>query len=554
MSIAARLYAFVAVFAAGLGILLAVTVVVLSVNDEALDEIGATGRQALLVARMNTNVQAISAAQFRVAAFPSADVVADSQAKIQDEVKLFNERLGALRGSAVGDLATGLDPLAAQFDAYRRTLDAVMVAAKDSDRQKLVEATGKADKSAAGLRETARAMFRQAETAADRAAAAGHRNSSSGKWAIGITAVIFVVIGMSLAQIIAQYSIIRPLRRSVDAIGRLAKGDVTEKITGLDRRDEIGDVARGLEIFREGLEERQRLVAEQAAAGIAREKRANLLEAMIREFELSLGGTVTAVATSASDLQGTASSLDGSAGQGEQLATSVASAAVQASGNVGSVASAAEELSCSISEIAQRVTESHAIVENAAGSADKANGVITELSQCSRKIGEVVGMIGAIASQTNLLALNATIEAARAGDAGKGFAVVASEVKNLANQTAHATDEVTQQIATVQAKTDEAVAAIRDVGDIIRKVGEMTASIAGAVEEQTAATAEIARNVEQAATGTGEVTRHIVGVREAAAATGADAGRVMAASTSLRTNAENLRTTIEGFLSRIKAL
>ncbi|WP_158240679.1 methyl-accepting chemotaxis protein [Telmatospirillum siberiense] len=554
MSIASKLYAFVAVFAFGLVILLAVTFNVLQENGRALDEIAATGRQAVLVARMNTNVQAMSAAQFRMAADPSAEVVADSLGKIQAETKLFQERLAAVRTTASGDLAANLDPLARQFDGYRQTLDAVVASVKGDDRKAMLAATGQADKLAGSLRETARTMFKLAETASEGAVTGGHASASSGKWAIGITAVIFVAIGMTLAQLIAQYSIIRPLRRTVDVIAALEKGDVAVRVVGLERRDEMGDVARGLETFREGLAERQRLVEAQAAEAAAKEKRASALEQAIQEFQRSLAGTVRAVADSAMGLQDTANSLNGSAGQGEQLAVSVASAAEQASGNVNSVASAAEELSCSIDEIAHRVSDSHSIVERAAGSANRANGVMDELAQCSQKIGEVVGMIGAIASQTNLLALNATIEAARAGDAGKGFAVVASEVKNLANQTARATEEVTLQISMVQAKTEEAVGAIRDVGEIIQKVGEVTTSIAGAIEEQSAATAEIARNVEQAAAGTGEVTRHVAGVRDAASATGVDAGKVKTASSSLSADAERLQNTVGSFLKRIQAL
>lgn len=554
MSIASRLYAFVAVFALGLLILLAVTFNVLRENAFALDAIGASGHQALLVARMNTNVQAMSVEQFRMAADPSPATIAAAVDKIQAEIKLFRERLASVRATAKGDLAASLDPLSRQFDSYGQALDGVASAARGQDRKALDAATGQADKLAGALRESARAMFGLAEKTSEASLTFGHDNATSGKWAIGVTAVVFVVIGMTLAQIIAQYSIIRPLRRTVQVILALEKGDLAVEVVGTARRDEIGEVARGLETFREGLIERQRLVREQSAEVELREKRAAALERAVDEFKQTLSGTVEAVAHSAVDLQDTANSLNGSAGQGEQLAVSVASAAEQASGNVNSVASAAEELSCSIDEIAHRIADSHQIVERAAGSAGRANTVMDELAQCSQKIGEVVGMIGAIASQTNLLALNATIEAARAGEAGKGFAVVASEVKNLANQTARATEEVTQQISMVQAKTDEAVGAIRDVGDIIQKVGEVTTSIAGAVEEQSAATAEIARNVEQAAAGTGEVSRHVVGVRDAASATGADAGKVKSASSSLSVNAELLQGSVETFLNRLRAL
>jgi methyl-accepting chemotaxis protein len=553
ISIAVKIYAFVGVFAIGLAVLLAVTFSVLKANESALDAIGATGHQALLVARMNTNVQAMSVAQFRMAAESSGDMVSDSLAKIEVEANLFRDRMAAVRSSAEGDLASGLDPMSKQFDRYRQALDTVVTMARGDDRKALLVAMNQADKLAGSLRDSARVMFQQAETAAEMATVAGHQNALSGKWTIGITAMIFVVIGMSMAQVIAQYSIIRPLRRSVDSIGCLAKGDVTTEVSGLNRGDEIGDVARGLEIFRESLAERQRLVAEQMAAVAAREERAAVLERMIQTFEHALDELVEAVSSSATDLQSTASSLDGSAGRGVTLAASVAAAAEEASGNVSSVASAAEELSCSIDEIAHRINESHAIVANASDSASKANDIIDELSQFSQKIGDVVGLIGAIASQTNLLALNATIEAARAGDAGKGFAVVASEVKNLANQTARATDDVTQQISRVQDKTAEAVRAIRDVGNIITRVGEVTTSIAGAVEEQSAATAEIARNVEQAAMGTTDVSRHIVGVREAATATGVDAGTVKSASTTLSSDVDRLRLVVDDFLIRLQA-
>ncbi|MDR3435698.1 methyl-accepting chemotaxis protein [Telmatospirillum sp.] len=554
ISISTRLYGFVAVFAVGLAVLLVVTFSVLQSNEGALADIGTTGRQALLVARMNTNVQAMSAAQFRMVADPSPEVIKDSQARIQTESGLFQERLTSVRGSAHGELAAGLDPLARQFETYRQSLASVGKAAQEGDRTLLLASAGEADKVAGSLREAARVMFRQAETEASAASSGAHDRALSGKWTIGVTALVFVAIGMTLAHLIADVSIIRPLRRSVKAIGRLAKGDVSSPIEDVGRGDEIGDVARGLEVFREGLAERQRLVADQAAAAAAREKRAAALETAIGQFQQELGSTVQAVSSSSADLRTTAISLDGSAGQGEQLATSVAAAAEQASGNVGSVAAAAEELSSAIAEIARQITESHSIVASAAGSAAQANGVIDELAQCSQKIGEVVGIIGAIASQTNLLALNATIEAARAGEAGKGFAVVASEVKNLATQTARATDEVTQQIAMVQSKTDQAVKAIRDVHNIISRIGEMTTSIAGAVEEQSAATAEIARNVDQAAIGTSEVTRHVDGVRRAAAATGTEAGKVKAASTSLSADALRLSTNVEAFLNTIQAL
>ncbi|MTJ81441.1 MAG: HAMP domain-containing protein [Telmatospirillum sp.] len=553
-SVSVRLYGFVAIFAIGLFILLVVTFSVLTGNVRGLDAIGETGRQALLVARMNTNVQAMSAAQFHMVADPSPDVVRDQAARIGQEAGLFRERIAAVRATASGPIAEGLTGLQQQFDSYLQTLSAVEAATRSGDRAAVMTAAREADKAAGSLRERARAIFAQADERATGVAVATKAAVASGMWGIGATAFVFIVAGAFLAHRIAHASIILPLRRAVAAIARLSGGDISSGIEDVGRGDEIGEVARGLEVFRQGLADRHRLREEQTAAAVAREKRAQAMEAAIHQFQQELAATVGQVSTSATDLRKTAGSLSDAAGQGERLATSVAAAAEQAAGNVGSVAAAAEQLSGSIREISSQIAKSHAIVEAAHQSVRHADGVIAELVECSQKIGEVVGMISAIADQTNLLALNATIAAARAGDAGKGFTVGAGEVKNLANQTARATGEVTEQITRVQAKTSEVVGAIRSVGDIVGEVGAMTTSVAGAVEEQSAATAEIARNVDQAAAGTSEVTRNIAGVREAASATGTEAGRVNEASAALDGNARRLHDDVGRFLGVIQAL
>ena len=252
-------------------------------------------------------------------------------------------------------------------------------------------------------------------------------------------------------------------------------------------------------------------------------------------------------------LETTASSMSASADQTNRQSTIVAAATEQASGNVNSVASAASELSASIQEIGRQVEQSCQVSVATAGVANRTNEKIQGLAETSARIGEVVQLINDIASQTNLLALNATIEAARAGEAGKGFAVVANEVKNLANQTARATEEITSHIAAVQDATNEAVSSIADIVKRIDELNHIATTVSSAVEEQSAATQEIARNVDHAAQGTREVAENISGVREAAASTGAASQQVLSSAQSLSKEAVDLKAVVATFLNDVRA-
>ncbi|CCQ73886.1 globin-coupled sensor protein [Magnetospira sp. QH-2] len=269
-------------------------------------------------------------------------------------------------------------------------------------------------------------------------------------------------------------------------------------------------------------------------------------------FEQNVHGMVQVVASASTELQATAQAMESTAVRTSERATAVAAAAEEAATNVQTVAAAAEQLSGSIGEISQQVAQSTHIASNAVMEAERTNEQVSGLASAAQKIGEVVDLINDIASQTNLLALNATIEAARAGEAGKGFAVVASEVKNLASQTAKATDEIARQISEIQAATREAVGAIQGIGSTISEINDISASIAASVEQQGAATQEIARNVEQASAGTNEVTSHIVEVTAAADETGHSAGEVLAASRELSSQAESLTIEVRDFLDELR--
>ena len=319
------------------------------------------------------------------------------------------------------------------------------------------------------------------------------------------------------------------------------------------RTDEFGTVARALNLTKAALLEAHNREEAQKAAEVERvEQRRAERNRMAEHFETSVGAVVETVSAAAAEMQSTAQAVSGTADQTSRQSTAVAAAAEQASANVQTVASAAEELSSSISEISRQVAQSTQVAGAAVAEVDGANQKVQGLAEAANKIGEVVALITDIADQTNLLALNATIEAARAGEAGKGFAVVASEVKNLANQTARATEEISNQIGGIQGATQDAVSAIGSIGGIINQINEITSAIAAAVEEQGAATQEIARNVEQASSGTQEVSSNIAQVTQAASETGSSATQILDAAAELGRQSDMLNGEVGNFLNTIR--
>ena len=297
-----------------------------------------------------------------------------------------------------------------------------------------------------------------------------------------------------------------------------------------------------------------RLTEERLAADTAREaEKQAMIAALVNRFDTEIGEMIASVATDVGGLSATAQSMDEIARFGNDRAEMVAAAAAQASGNVETVAAASEELAVSVREIAQQAGSSQAIAASAVAEAQRTDVTVQSLIEAAQKVGDVVQMIESIASQTNLLALNATIEAARAGEAGKGFSVVAAEVKSLANQTARATEGISQQIATMQRISGEAAEAIRHIATTISGVDEVAAGIAAAVEEQNAATGEIARNVQQAAAGTREASAGIAQVSDAASRTGAAAAQMVDSSQELSRKADLMRARVDDFLGRLRS-
>lgn len=367
-----------------------------------------------------------------------------------------------------------------------------------------------------------------------------------------IEAVIIALIVTAIGVFFAR-SITRPIANMTTVMGVLANGDLRADVPSTDRSDEIGDMAAAVEVFKANGIRNEEMVAEAEALKkqTEKEKREAMLK-MADEFDASVGGVVNSVSSASTEMQSSAQALSATAEQTTQQSQTVAAASEEASTNVQTVASASEELSSSISEISRQVAQSTQIASAAVAEVDGANEKVQGLAIAAQKIGEVVALITDIADQTNLLALNATIEAARAGEAGKGFAVVASEVKNLANATAKATEEISSQIGDIQGATEDAVAAIGSIGGTIAQMNEIASTIAAAVEEQGAATQEIARNVEQAAAGTNEVSSNIAGVNQAATETGQSAGELLSASTELSKQSEMLRGEVDTFLANIR--
>jgi methyl-accepting chemotaxis protein len=372
-------------------------------------------------------------------------------------------------------------------------------------------------------------------------------------WALGLAILIIALVSGGIAWMIGR-SISRPLGQIGSRMRALADGSLDGEVPGIGRGDEVGAMAATVQIFKDnalrirGLEK----IEAETQARAAAERRA-AMESIASDFERSVKGIVSSVSTAAAEMQTTAQSMTATASDASSRAATVGAASDSSSSNVGTVAAAAEELSSSVAEISRQVTRSSEIASKAVGDAERTNSTVQVLSTGAEKIGEVVKLIHSIAAQTNLLALNATIEAARAGESGRGFAVVASEVKALANQTAKATEEISAQVAAMQASTSDAVLSIGGITETIAQMSEITVSIATAIDQQGDATREIARNIQSVATGSSEISAHIGSVTSAAAATGLAAADVLSNARELDNQSGMLRHAVDEFLTKIRA-
>lgn len=377
------------------------------------------------------------------------------------------------------------------------------------------------------------------------AAAGSQRNLVLGTAAILAGAVLLAfLLGRGLS---------RPLTAITAVMNRLSGGDTDVTIPGGDRKDELGSMAMAVDVFRRSMLEAGAMRAAQEAAKQQTELEKKALQRrMADRFEADVKSVVGAVAKATKDMQRVAGEITTSVNGTSERAAAAAAASEEASASVGTVAAATEELASSVAEIGRQVTHSSGVADDAVAKAERTTEMVGSLAAAAEKIGDVLRLIGAIASQTNLLALNATIEAARAGDAGRGFAVVASEVKELASQTAKATEEIAGQVTAIQSATGNCVTAIGGISDTIREISGIATTIAAAVEEQDSATREIARSVQQAATGTSEVSHNVAGASEAAGQSRALANNVLVASGELSQHATALFESVDTFLSGLR--
>jgi len=509
----------------------------------AAEEAGATLENAvgtmMAALEMVADVRSLSLQQ-TIAARSTGDQ--DSQARVQAAIATLESDLGALTLEA----------------SEKTTQDALTAAGQEIDAYK--SAFGSMVAALAQQSQAAAAMSKAAEdvdaTVAQSVSAFDAARDSDGNTAriviAGATAGA-ALLAILVALILGR-GITVPIRSMTGAMNRLAADDTEVEVPGRDRKDEIADMAKAVQVFKENAERMRAMEAERLEADRrAAEDKQRAMAELADSFEQSVGSVVASLSGFVNDVRSRAEIMTEASEQAQQQATGVASSSEEASANVQAVSAAAEELAASVTEIGSQVARAAEMARRASDEAKRGDTRVQALADTATRIGDVLTLIQDIAEQTNLLALNATIEAARAGEAGKGFAVVASEVKNLASQTAKATEDIRTQIEDIQQSSRDAVSAIQSIGEAVTELDAMNGAVAAAVEQQSATTNEIARNTQEAAAGSSQVSVAIVEVSSASERTGEGASAVLAMCSELAGAADTLNHEVRDFLSRIRA-
>lgn len=533
----------------------------INLGNGEMERVRKSGEEATSGERLAATVLNLNRAEYQVAAEPSLETIEEVGTTITTLKTRFREGVEELKASANPEQLQALEQINIAFDTYSTevtsTLDTAQARSGEvslsGGQAAIIESVRQSREEARRLRELVNSYVEATEA---HSLSVAEDAKASGQTAIVLMTVVAVAgigFGLAAGYVIGAVGISKPLNRSVADLNALAAGQLDVEVSGQDRKDESGDIARGLQVFKENALERERLQSESEREREARARRQAAVEHAIAEFEQSAATVVQVVSSAATELQAAAQSMGTSVEQTLRQSAVAAGASEEASVNVQTVATAAEELAASIAEISRQVTQSTGMATKASREADLSAEKVKHLSAAAERIGGIVDLITSIAGQTNLLALNATIEAARAGEAGKGFAVVAAEVKMLADQTQKATQDIAAQIAEIQGATGESATSIAAITETVREMNQVSSAIASAVEEQGAATQEIARNVQQAAEGTTAVSGNMGGVAQAAESASAAASQVLSAADELSRQSELLRQQVDGFLAAVRA-